>query len=307
MATNPRPALRRINQCSARVLFLAQNLTAEQLDRKPDLKRRVLWDLSEVARAVVRLPRTVKALRPEAPWLAFTSFAQVSDFDLRRRDSSSLLRIIRDHLENLRGAAAEIMDELESQGLVAPRAPAPAPTLYLLKLTLLDIQPPIWRRLLVPGDITLRRLHNIIQGVGGWQNRHLHTFAIAGTRYGRPDPYGELSYRSDAHVRLDALPLAKGTTFDYVYDFGDDWKIAVLVEKVVPLDVDGQRQIMCLGGARAFPPEDSGGVPGYETLLEALSDPKHPGHEEYRTWVGKDYDPERFDLEATNELLRHLK
>jgi len=51
-----------------------------------------------------------------------------------------------------------------------------------------------------------------------------------------PDPYGEPSNRSDAHVRLEALPLAEGTTFEYVYDFGDHWEIEVQVETVLPLD-----------------------------------------------------------------------
>ena len=199
------------------------------------------------------------------------------------------------------------MNELDSQGLSAPRPLAAPLALYQLKLTLAEIRPPIWRRLLVPNDITLRRLHNIIQEVGAWENYHLHAFVIAGTRYGRPDPYGKPSYRSDAHVRLNALPLAEGTTFQYVYDFGDHWEIEVPVEKVLPLDGEDERQVLCLGGARAFPPEDSGGVPGYELLLEALSDPKHPEHEEYRSWAGEDYDPERFEFQGTNERLKGMR
>lgn len=199
------------------------------------------------------------------------------------------------------------MNELEGQGPVAPR-PLTAPlALYQLKLTLAEIRPPIWRRLLVPNDVNLRRLHNIIQEVGGWGNYHLHEFTIAGTRYGRPDHYGELSYRSDAHVRLNALPLGEGAAFEYIYDLGDHWKIEVQVEKVLPLDTKDKRQVVCLGGARAFPPEDSGGVPGYELLLESLSDPKHPEHEEYRAWAGEDYDPERFDLKETNERLKGMR
>lgn len=301
MTADPRPALRCITEYSARVLLHSQNLTASQLDGTRELKRRVLWDLSEVAWAIAGLSPAAKALRPEAPWLEFASLEQVGDCDLIYRDSDSLLQMIGDHLENLRRAAADVARELDSQGLIAPQLLAAPLALYQLKLTLTEIRPPVWRRFLVPNDVTLRRLHNIIQEVGGWRNYHLHQFVIAGTRYGRPDPYGELSYRSDAHVRLNALPLAEGTAFKYVYDFGDHWEIEIQVEKVLPLDSEEQRRVLCLDGARAFPREDSGGVPGYELLLEALSDPAHPEHEEYRTWAGEDYNPERFDLKETND------
>jgi hypothetical protein len=304
MTVDPRPALRCITKYSAGVLLLSQNLTAGQLDGKRELKRRVLWDLSEVAWVIAGLSPAAKALRPEAPWLEFASFEQVGECDLIYHNSESLLRIIGDHLENLRGAATDIARELDSQGLIAPRPLAAPLALYQLKLTLAEVQPPVWRRLLVPNDITLRRLHNIIQEVGGRRNYHLYQFVSAGTRYGRPDPCGEFSCRSDAHVRLNTLPLAEGTTFKYVYDFGDHWEIEIQVEKVLPLDSEEQRRVVCLDGARAFPREDSGGVRGYETLLEALTDPRHPEHEEYRNWASKNYDAERFDIEDTNGQLR---
>ena len=174
-----------------------------------------------------------------------------------------------------------------------------------LKLTLVDIKPPIWRRLLVPNDISLKRLHQIIQAVVDWRDYHLHEFVIAEERYGRPAPREVVPVHDEALVRLNTLPLAEGTSFTYVYDFGDHWEIEVKVEGVVPGDPGGTYPFV-LDGARAFPPEDSGGVPGYETLLEVLSDPTDPEHEEYRTWVGENFDPERFDLRATNERLRLL-
>ena len=300
MTADPRPALRCITEYSAGVLLLSQNLTAGQLDGKRELKRRVLWDLSEVAWAIAGLSPAVKALRPEAPWLEFTSFEQVGECELAYRNSDSLLQIIADNLENLRSATADIVRELDGKGLVAPRPLAARLALYQLKLTLAEVQPPVWRRLFVPNDITLRRLHNIIQELGGWRNYHLHQFVCAGTRYGRTDPYGELSCRSDAHIRLSGLPLAEGTAFTYSYELGDHWEIEIQVEKMLPLDSEEQRRVVCLDGARAFPREDSGGVRGYESLLEALSDPLHPEHEEYRNWAGKNHDAERFDIENTN-------
>jgi hypothetical protein len=304
MTVDPRPALRCITKYSAGVLLLSQNLTAGQLDGKRELKHRVLWDLSEVAWAVAGLSPAVKAMRPKAPWLEFTSFEQVGECELAYRNSDSFLQVIADNLENLRRAATDIARELDSQGLVAPRPLAAPLALYQLQLTLAEVQPPVWRRLLVPNDITLRRLHNIIQEVGGSRNYQQHQFVSAGTRYGRTDPYGELSCRSDAHIRLSDLPLAEGTAFTYAYELGDHWEVEIQVEKVLPLDSEEQRRVVCLDGARAVPPEDSGGVRGYETLLEALTDPGHPEHEEYRNWASKNYDAERFDIEDTNGQLR---
>lgn len=304
MPANPRPDLGRITQCSARVLFRTQHLSPDGLDKNDNLKRWVLEDLSEVARAEAHLSPAVKALRPEAPWLEFAFLDHpVSTYDCAQRSSESLLAPIRDHLQKLGDAAAEITEELDSQGLVAPRPTAAPLAAYDLVLTFADIEPAIWRRLLVRNDITLRRLHNIIQAVGAWQNRHLHEFVIAGTRYGRAHPDWELPQPRDATVTLNFLPLAEDRAFPYVYDFGDYWKIEVLLEHVLPVDKE-RAYPLCLGGARAFPPEDSGGVYGYTLLLEALADPQHPQHTERRNWAGEDYDPERFDLEETNERLR---
>ena len=175
-----------------------------------------------------------------------------------------------------------------------------------LKLTLAGAKPPIWRRLYVPNQITLKRLHELIQVVAGWEDKHLHEFVIAEKRYGELAPREVVPVHNEALFRLHSLPLLEGTSFTYVYDFGDHWQIDVKVEGVVPGDPGGTYPLV-LDGARAFPPEDSGGVPGYEILLEALSDPSDPEHEEYRRWVGEDFDPERFDPKAANERLRLLR
>ena len=185
-----------------------------------------------------------------------------------------------------------------------PQAAIPLPACLELELTLTGIQPPIWRRLLVPTTITLRRLHHLVQAVAGWEDHHLHEFLIAGRRYGEAESGADV--RSDAQIRLFALPLTPGTTFSYVYDFGDCWEINVEVEKVLPLEA-GETCPRVISGARAFPLEDSGGVSGYVLLLDALLGPDHPEHEEQRTWAGKDYDPEHFDLKETNERLRRVR
>ena len=181
-----------------------------------------------------------------------------------------------------------------------------ATALLRLKLTLVDVKPPIWRRLLVTNQITLKRFHESLQVVAGWNEGHLHEFIIAEKRYGRPAPREVVPVQNEALFRLHSLPLAEGTSFTYVYDFGDHWEIEVKVEQVLPPDPRAPFARI-VDGARAFPPEDSGGIPGYEDLLEALSDPADPEHEEYRKWVGDDFDPERFDLGATNKRLSALQ
>jgi hypothetical protein len=174
-----------------------------------------------------------------------------------------------------------------------------------LKLTLVDIRPAIWRRVLVPSQMSLRQLHEIIQTLAGWDDAHLHEFVIADKRYGEPAPREVIPVYNETLVRLHALPLAAGTTFTYVYDFGDHWQIEVKVERVTPPDSRTTYPLV-LDGARAFPPEDCGGVPGYQDLLAALADPSHPEREEYLDWLGRDFDPEEFDLLAANRGLRPL-
>ena len=171
-----------------------------------------------------------------------------------------------------------------------------------LKLTLVGVKPPVWRQLLVTNQISLKRLHDMLQVVAGWDDRHLHEFVIDKQRYGPPAPHEVVPVENEALFRLHSLPLKDDTTFSYVYDFGDHWEIDVKVERIRPLD-SKEVSPRVLDGARSFPPEDSGGPGVYEDLLEALADPRHPEHEEYRDWVGESFDPEHFDLAETNELL----
>lgn len=181
------------------------------------------------------------------------------------------------------------------------KSPRPMKTgqYYQFKLTFAGIKPPIWRRLLVPDHLTLLGLHEIIQFVGDWNDDHLHAFTIGDTDYGRPDPYGNLSFKNDARVKLNSLSLEKGTTFTYVYDFGDDWLIKIRLERILAGE-EAPEHASCPAGARAFPPEDCGGVPGYLDLLDAFVDPEHPEHEDSLEWLGDEYDPEEFNIAGIN-------
>jgi len=184
------------------------------------------------------------------------------------------------------------------------RAPRGTPdAVYQLEIRLLDVEPPIWRRVQVPADMSLARLHGVIQTAMGWTDSHLHVFEIGDARYGVPDPEYDLEMRDERRVSLRDLVADTAGEFLYEYDFGDSWWHAIRVEEVLPADPK-ERYPRCIGGARACPPEDAGGTPGYAELLRALDDPEHPEREEYLLWAGEDFDPEDFDAEAVNRSLR---
>ena len=178
-------------------------------------------------------------------------------------------------------------------------------SVYQLKVSLRGITPPIWRRVQVPGDITLAKLHRVLQIVMGWTNSHLHKFSIGEVDYAEPDPDGFLNVQSDRRARLNNVVRTK-QKFEYEYDFGDSWEHDLVVEKTLQPE-PGAFYPFCLGGKRACPPEDCGGVWGYQEFLEAIMNPAHTEHEAMLTWVGGSFDPETFDLGAVNASLRRLR
>jgi hypothetical protein len=173
---------------------------------------------------------------------------------------------------------------------------------YQLKATIMGTKPPVWRRLLVREATTLLRLHDILQAAFGWQDCHLHEFRIDEVRYGTDDGEGwGPPPRNEREARLGTIAAA-GMGFEYVYDFGDDWRHKIVVEKVLPAE-KGATYPTCTGGHRAGPPEDCGGLWGYMDLIEAIRDPGHPDHESMLAWVGGRFDPAAFDR---SEVARHL-
>jgi hypothetical protein len=175
---------------------------------------------------------------------------------------------------------------------------------YILKVALRDVKPPIWRRLRVATDLTLRDLHHVLQIALGWTDSHLHEFEIGGKRYGMPDPQEDIgpSPLDEQNYRLIEL-FQKGSRAEYLYDFGDDWRHEVVVEDAVSSESDAPKA-QCLAGARACPLEDCGGPYGYADLLEVLANPSNERYAELREWVGPDFAPEDFDLAFVNRELR---
>jgi hypothetical protein len=180
---------------------------------------------------------------------------------------------------------------------------AKAGSVYQLKIALKGARPPIWRRVLVPADASLARLHEVIQAAMGWDGYHLHAFRLHGVEYG---PRGsEFADRDEARVQLGEV-LVVGDKLAYEYDFGDGWQHQLTVEKVLPVDPQ-LAYPLCLKGKGACPPEDSGGLWGYYEKLDVLADPADPDHEEVAGWMGEGFDPEAFDLDAANARLAYLR
>lgn len=178
---------------------------------------------------------------------------------------------------------------------------------YQFKITLTHIQPPIWRRIQVPELYSFWDLHVAIQDVMGWFDYHLHEFEIIAPDTGVKDSIG--IPHEDFDMEREILPGWEQKIADYFsmenrvayydYDFGDGWEHTVKLEKIIPRDKTVEYPI-CIGGKRACPPEDVGGVGGYEYFLKIISDPDHEEYEEMIEWAGGSFDPEHFDIEEVS-------
>lgn len=225
----------------------------------------------------------------------------------------------RGYLEGSRGAKSVWLTaegiararELERRLCFPDSMPATGPlldagTAFELRVTLRGVDPSIWRRLRVPAEIRLPALHRVLQRAMGWQSSHLHEFVVGGVSFGEPaeeDNYGPIDER---RIRLSQLIRRPGDRITYVYDFGDGWEHDLLLERAVH-DPVAAAATVCLAGARACPPEDCGGIGGYADFLAAIADPGHERHDEYRQWIGGDFDAEHFDLGAVNRVLTRGK
>jgi hypothetical protein len=181
----------------------------------------------------------------------------------------------------------------------------PGIQIYELKLEMLEVEPLIWRRLLVPGSITLAQLHEVIQTAMGWTNSHLHEFVVGNHSYSDPEFEIEEA-KSEYRYRLAKLAPRVRNTIAYHYDFGDSWEHQIRVERIIEDDARYPGSPVCLAGARNCPPEDCGGPWGYENFLKAIGNKSHEEHKELLAWVGGSFDPEHFDLHEVNELLRRI-
>jgi hypothetical protein len=218
-----------------------------------------------------------------------------------RHDAFDTLQVL-DELAPLRGRA-------RSTKLPAKRkkSDGPAPV-YQIKVGLRGAKPPIWRRLEVPADIGLAKLHRVIQIAFDWDDSHMHVFETPYGSFGAADR--ELGHRAEAPVTLEQIAPTAKSKVTYTYDFGDNWDHDIVVEKVLDRDAAAVYP-RCTGGRKAAPPEDCGGLWGYAELVEVLTDPSHPEHEERLDWLGlksaSEFDPDHFDTEPVNQALSRLR
>ena len=243
-----------------------------------------------------RLDALPKSHKPPAPH---------EDFGARRLPSiEELMQIL-----GANASPLELAIETIRQGRPAPKLPPKRkkadgpPPVYQIKVNLVGAKPPIWRRLEVPATITLAKLHDVIQIAFGWEDYHMHAFETGYGTFGVPDP--ELEHKSEKPVTLEQVADGEKAKIRYTYDFGDGWDHDILVEKVLDRDPK-TRYPRCTAGRRAAPPEDCGGIGGYEELVEILADPAHPEHEDKLEWLGlesgAEFDPAWFDAGEINEV-----
>jgi hypothetical protein len=176
---------------------------------------------------------------------------------------------------------------------------------YEFEISLKDIEPPIWRRILVPSIISFYKLHKILQVTMGWNNCHLYEFHVAGLLLGDPDPEAP-DTRNARRYKLRQVLAENETDFLYIYDFGDNWVHKILLKRIYVMDIYPMIS-SCSYGQRACPPEDCGGPWGYADLLKIISDPKHKDYKSMITWLGGKIDPEHFDLRQVNLKLASLR
>lgn len=180
--------------------------------------------------------------------------------------------------------------------------------IFQFKVELKDIQPPIWRRFETSSGITFHQLHKILQIVMGWQDSHLYEFDFGQKSIRLPNHEFSSEERTELSSRREMLEVhlrTEGQAVDYIYDFGDYWVHLLTLERVKSDSEDAS--LLCTGGERNCPPEDCGGIPGYEEILRITSNPLDPEYESILEWLGDEYDPEYFDTKAVNDELTRMK
>jgi hypothetical protein len=188
---------------------------------------------------------------------------------------------------------------------------------YYLKVTLKDSKPLIWRDILVPSDLTLEELHYVIQTVMGWGNSHLHQFIAEEVLYtddmasDKNDEYSlnardeEEHDRSEKKYTVAQILTKEQSSLIYEYDLGDSWTHKIELKKILPADTHAF-QPRCIRGEKACPPEDCGGIWGYTDILETLRNAKSSEKKDILERLGNDFNPDYFDVDEVNGLLRHL-
>jgi hypothetical protein len=186
----------------------------------------------------------------------------------------------------------------------------PADMYLLLEVEIVDLDPPVLRLLRLPGSMSLKDLHHVLQLSYGWSGTHTHVFSINGEEYSDPGEMADNTVGDEDGLFLREIPtLCKD--FEYIYDFGDNWRHRIRIKKIIQkTDVPGEERelALCLEGLGAGPPEDCGGIPGYGELVEAVYTPegkRDDRQQELVLWA-RGWHPQEFNLEGLNTRLKEL-
>jgi hypothetical protein len=182
------------------------------------------------------------------------------------------------------------------------------PYAYIIRVEarIVGVEPAISRTLELPSTLNFAQFHEVLQATFGWTDSHLHQFNVGGILIGAPEAieggaYGpKVLEATDIQLKDLTFPCGDtaSLTITYQYDFGDDWRHSLVLRRCQI--EDEVKYPRCVAGERAGPPEDVGGYPGYAEFLEAWLDEGHEEHKAVRRWAGKNFDPERFEPDATN-------
>jgi len=173
-------------------------------------------------------------------------------------------------------------------------------SIYQLKITLNGAKPPIFRIILVEDSRTFFELHHIIQIAMGWFNSHLYQFETGDYCISDPTMIDYKDVLDSKEVKLNQIFTGEEKNLNYEYDFGDGWIHTIEHEKTIPVQLN-ESYPKCIVGKRNCPPEDCGGIWGYDHLLEVMGNKKHPEHKELKEWLGGDFDPEHFNIGKINK------
>lgn len=210
----------------------------------------------------------------------------------RARFLLTLPSSVRQQVDPSFASPSDLLDELAPPPQKVRHPSRRTPTFYRVRVDLADASPPIWRRLDLSSSLTLDQVHLVLQAAFTWCGGHLHQFSTGNRREWNAETFlTDLDIEEgdegtpETQVRLDQVMTDVGDKLYYTYDFGDDWYHVIKLESTAPRSVDAP-PARVLAGRRVSPPDDCGGIPGYDELLKAVSDPAHPDHAEMLDWLG---------------------
>jgi pRiA4b ORF-3-like protein len=175
-----------------------------------------------------------------------------------------------------------------------------------LKITLDDVEPAVARRIEVPFGLRLDRLHAVLQAAVGWTNSHFWEFPAGDVGWGIPDPgWGDGPLDASKATLKEVLRDTGSKRLTYLYDYGDGWEHTIRIERIGQA-LPGELYPRLLDATGRCPPEDIGGPPGYFEFLQAIADPKHERHAEFKECYDTDFDPNAVDLLVIQRRLTEL-